>query len=376
MVFKEFCGKQLSALGFGTMRLPLQDKTYADIDEELTAKMFDYAITHGVNYFDTAWGYHDGKSELVVGKILKNYARDKIFLADKFPGYDLANMDKVRTIFEEQLKKCQVDYFDFYMFHNVCELNIADYLDERHGIADYLVEQKRNGRIKHLGCSMHGSLDVMKRFFDKYAEHLEFCQLQVNYIDYSFQNAEKKIALATEYGLPIWVMEPLRGGKLANIGQSDADTLCSLRHGETAVGFAFRFLQSIPQVKIVLSGMSDFDQVKANIKTFETDAPLTPVEMQVVLGIADGMIKKTALPCTECRYCTSHCPKGINIPEIIKLYNEHVFTGGGFLAPMAMGAIEKEKQPSACIGCGGCRAVCPQQIDIPGMMKDFDARLQ
>ena len=191
MIYKEFKGKKLSALGMGTMRLPVIDGKNDVIDEAATAEMFDYAIEKGINYFDTAWGYHDGQSELVVGKLLKKYPRDSFYVATKFPGYDASNMNKVEEIFEKQLEKTGMEYFDFYLFHNVCELNIDGYLDEKYGIFDYLMKQKENGRIKHLGFSTHGSYDTVKRFLNAYGEHMEFCQIQLNYIDYEFQNAKR-----------------------------------------------------------------------------------------------------------------------------------------------------------------------------------------
>lgn len=376
MIYRQFGDKKLSALGFGCMRLPIKGGVYSQIDEAAAAEMFDYAIKSGVNYFDTAWGYHDGQSEIVVGKILAKYPRDSFYLASKFPGYDLSNMDKVEEIFEAQLKKCGVEYFDFYLFHNVCEMNIDDYLDERHGIFAYLKKQKENGRIKHLGFSAHGDMGVITRFLDKYGEYMEFGQLQVNYLDWKFQNAKEKVELLASRNIPVWVMEPLRGGKLAVLDKSDEKTLKALRPDEGIPAWAFRFLQSLPQVTMILSGMSDMAQTTDNMATFATDKPLNAEEMSVLLGIADGMIKKSALPCTACRYCTSHCVKGLDIPELIKLYNEHRFTGGGFIAPMVVGTLAEEKRPSACIGCRSCEAVCPQNIKISEMMKDFCARLK
>ena len=183
MVTKKFQDLELSALGLGTMRLPVIDGDDSKIDEEKTAEMVAYAMEHGINYYDTAWGYHDGQSETVIGRILGKYPRDSYFLATKFPGYDLANMDKVEAIFEEQLKKCGVEYFDFYLFHNVCEMNIDAYLDPKYGIFDYLLKQKENGRIRHLGFSAHANCDIMKRFLDAYGEHMEFGQIQLNWID-------------------------------------------------------------------------------------------------------------------------------------------------------------------------------------------------
>nr|WP_330363823.1 aldo/keto reductase [Butyrivibrio sp. WCD2001] len=176
--------------------------------------MVDRAMTAGINYYDTAFGYHDGNSEIVMGEILSGYPRDSYYIATKFPGYDLSNMPKVKEIFEKQLEKTGMEYFDFYLFHNVCEMNINQYLDPKYGIFDYLMEHKKNGRIKHLGFSCHGEYEVLKRFLDAYGEHMEFCQLQLNYLDWKFQKAEDKVKLLNDMNIPVWVMEPLRGGKL------------------------------------------------------------------------------------------------------------------------------------------------------------------
>ena len=376
MVYREFQDLQLSALGMGAMRLPVIDGNDAQIDKEATAEMVAYAMEHGINYYDTAWGYHDGNSETVMGEALSRYPRESFYLATKFPGYDLSNMDKVESIFEAQLEKCGVDYFDFYLFHNVCEMNIDAYLDEKYGIFDYLMEQKKKGRIRHLGFSAHGSYDIMKRFLDAYGEHMEFCQIQLNYLDWSFQNARAKVDLLKEHHIPVWVMEPLRGGKLASLEDENAAVLKGLRPEEGIPAWAFRFLQSIPGVTMVLSGMSNFQQMQENIAGFEEDKPLDEKEMAALLEVADRMVKKIALPCTACHYCVSHCPKGLDIPGLLELYNEHCFTGGGFIAPMALMAVPEEKKPGACIGCRSCEAVCPQQIKISEAMADFSARLQ
>lgn len=376
MIYKQFKDKKISALAFGCMRLPVKNGVYADIDEQTSAEMIDYAMKNGVNYYDTAWGYHDGNSEIVMGKILSKYPRESFYLASKFPGYDLSNMDKVEEIFEKQLKKCQVEYFDFYLIHNVCEMNIDQYLDEKYGIFEYLVKQKQNGRIKHLGFSAHGEIDVIKRFLEKYGTHMEFGQLQINYLDWDFQNAKEKTQLLTSWNIPVWVMEPLRGGKLASLASEDEAKLKELRPDESIPAWAFRFLQSLPEVTTILSGMSDMRQVQENIKTFAEDKKLCEKEMQTLLSIAESMTGKTKLPCTACRYCTSHCPLGLDIPELIRLYNEHRFTEGGFIAPMALSSYEKEKLPNACIGCRSCEKVCPQNIKIADMMSDFSVRLK
>lgn len=377
MLYKDFQGLKLSSLGLGTMRLPNKGvDSDVLVDEEETAKMVDYAIKNGINYFDTAWGYHNGESEKVIGKILSKYPRDSFYLATKFPGYDLSNMDKVEEIFEKQLEKCRVDYFDFYLFHNVYEKNVDPYLDPKYGILDYLLKQKENGRIKHLGFSVHGSLDVLKKFLNAYGEHMEFCQIQLNYLDYDFQDAKAKVELLNEYNIPIWVMEPLRGGKLAKLPEEQESKLKALRPDTTTVEWAFRFLQSIPGVTMVLSGMSTMEQLQENIKIFSEDKPLNEEEMNTLLEIAKGMLKGNILPCTACRYCTSHCPMGLDIPKLLALYNEHCFTGGGFIAPMAISALPEDKRPSACIGCRSCEAVCPQQLKISEAMADFAKKLE
>ena len=376
MIYKPFQDLKLSALGMGAMRLPVIGGDDGKIDEKAAADMVAWAMEHGVNYYDTAWGYHNGQSELVMGRALKAYPREQFYLATKFPGYDLANMDKVEEIFQEQLRKCAVDYFDFYLFHNVCEMNIDAYLDPKYGIYDYLMEQKKNGRIRHLGFSAHGSYDVMKRFLEAYGNDMEFCQIQLNYLDWSFQDAKGKVKLLKEYHIPVWVMEPLRGGKLASLQPEDEAALKALRPEEKVPAWAFRFLQSIPEVTMILSGMSNMEQMQENIRTFEEEKPLSAKEQETLLAIADGMVNKIALPCTACRYCTSHCPQGLDIPGLLALYNEHCFTGGGFLAPMALSAIPKDKWPSACVGCRSCEAVCPQQTKISEAMADFTSKLE
>ncbi len=375
MIYKNFQDIRLSALGMGAMRLPTGENG-ADINEAATAEMVDYAMENGVNYYDTAWGYHDGNSETVMGRVLAGYPRNSFYLATKFPGYDLSNMDKVEEIFEKQLEKCGVEYFDFYLFHNVCEMNIDAYLDPKYGIYDYLVKQKANGRIRHLGFSAHGSYEVMERFLTAYGEKMEFCQIQLNWLDWSFQDAKSKVELLKEHQIPIWVMEPLRGGKLASLAPEYEEKLNMLRPSEDVPAWAFRFLQSIEGVTMVLSGMSNMEQLKKNIATFETEKKLSGEEMDALLGVAEMILKEKRLPCTACRYCTSHCPKGLDIPALIELYNEHNFTGGGFLAPMALMAVPQEKQPSACVGCKSCEAVCPQQIKISEAMADFTSKLQ
>lgn len=373
MIYKDFQDLKLSALGFGTMRLPvIGDQGDVPIDEEKTAQMVAYAIENGVNYFDTAYGYHAGQSEVVIGKVLAKYPRDSYYLATKFPGYDLSNMDKVEAIFEEQLKKCGVEYFDFYLFHNVYEKNIDPYLDPKNGILDYLLKQKENGRIKHLGFSAHGRYDTMKRFLDAYGEHMEFCQIQLNYLDWKLQDAKAKVELLNSHNIPIWVMEPLRGGRLASLSQENEAKLKALRPQEEIPAWAFRFLQSITGVTMVLSGMSNMEQMEKNVATFSQDLPLKDQEMEALMEVADSMLD--ILPCTACRYCVTHCPQGLDIPTLLALYNETRFANG-LITHMAVDALEEDKRPDQCIGCQSCEAVCPQQLKIASAMSDFVERL-
>ena len=207
MIYHEFKGLQLSALGMGCMRFPtIAEGENKIIDKAATKELISYAIGHGVNYFDTAWPYHDGMSEPVMGELLADYPRDSFYLATKFPGYDSSFLSRVSEIFENQLTRCKTDYFDFYLCHNVSEKNIEGYFNEEFGIIRYLKKQKEAGRIKHLGFSTHGSLYTIKRFLDAYGKDMEFCQLQINWLDWTFQKAKEKIELVASYGFPVWVM--------------------------------------------------------------------------------------------------------------------------------------------------------------------------
>ncbi len=370
MIYNDFQDIKLSSLGMGCMRLPTDPET-KEIDMTRTREMIDYAIKQGVNYFDTAWGYHNGCSEPVMGELLSAYPRDSFYLASKFPGYDLANMDKVEEIFEAQLRRCRVDYFDFYLFHNVCEMNIEQYLDPKYRIFDYLCEQKKNGRIKHLGFSVHGTLETTKRFLEAYGHMIEFCQVQLNWLDWEFQAAKDKVELLNSMNIPVWVMEPVRGGKLCNLAPKYVNALSAMAQGRSLPEWCFRYLQSIKGVTLTLSGMSNFDQLKENIETFSSFEPLADKEIHALYDIARHMTGIGTVPCTSCRYCTAQCPMMLDIPRLIELYNEHVYTEEGFIAPMAISALPEDKKPSACIGCRVCESLCPQSIKISEVMKSF-----
>ena len=370
MLTNDFQGLALSRLGFGAMRLPLLPgrKEPTAIDEAQVDAMVDYAMAHGVNYFDTAHPYHGGLSERVLGRSLARYPRQRWYLADKYPGHQIAQRYDPAAIFEEQLERCGVDYFDFYLLHNVYENSIQVYMDPQWGILDYFVEQKRLGRIKHLGFSCHGGLPTLARFLDYCGDKMEFCQLQLNYLDWTLQQGREKYDLLTARGIPVWVMEPIRGGRLAALTGGQMDALRRLRPQDSAAAWALRFLQGLPNVKMILSGMSSLEQMVENVDTFTQDQPLTEAEAAALLELAEGM--KDAVPCTACRYCCDGCPMGLDIPAMIAACNEARFALSSNVR-MRFDALPEDKRPAACIACGKCSRTCPQGIDVPAVLKEL-----
>ena len=367
MIYKQFQDKKLSMLGFGTMRLPLLADGVT-IDEQQVAEMTAYAMEHGVNYFDTAHPYHQGNSERVIGRVLKNYPRESFYLADKYPGHQIASSYNPAATFEEQLEKCGVEYFDFYLLHNVYEKSVETYMDPRWGIVDYFLEQKRLGRIKHLGFSSHGSVAMMETFLNYCGKDMEFCQIQLNYLDWTLQDAKTKCELLAKWNIPVWVMEPVRGGKLATQSEAVEAQLKALRPDETIPAWCFRWLQGIEGVTMVLSGMSNMEQMVDNVKTFEAPKPLTDEENALLMDIAEQL--KNAVPCTACRYCCDGCPMGLDIPALLAIYNDLKVTPT-FLLGMRVEALPPEKRPDACIGCGAFMSICPQNINIPEALADM-----
>ena len=370
MIYRDFQGLKLSGLGFGAMRLPVLAD--GSVNEHLTTEMVRYAMEHGVNYFDTAYPYHGGMSEVVLGRALSAYPRESYYLATKYPGHQLSDSYDPAAVFEEQLKKCGVEYFDFYLMHNVYENSIRTYTDPRWGIVDYFVEQKRLGRIRHLGFSCHGGLDILREFLDRYGDVMEFCQIQLNWLDWKLQDGKTKYELLTERGIPVWVMEPVRGGRLAKLSEGEEALLKGLRPGESIPAWGFRWLQGLPNVKMVLSGMSDMAQMEDNVKTFSAENPLSQVERETLAAIAEGMMD--AIPCTACRYCCDGCPMGLDIPMLLHAYNDLKFAPT-LTAAMRMEGLPEDKRPSACVGCGACASVCPQRISIPELLKEFSQAL-
>ena len=369
MIYTNVCGDRLSLLGFGTMRLPCSGGP-EDIDQAQVDAMVDYALAHGVNYFDTAEPYHGGKSEAAIGKALARYPRDSYRLADKYPGHQYLEPMDPGEIFFQQLKKCGVDYFDYYLLHNVNENSIRAYCDEEYGIVPFFLEQKRLGRIRHLGFSCHGFPENLEAFLDKYGDVLEFCQIQLNYLDWSLQDAERKYAILSERGMPIWVMEPVHGGVLVNLPEAEAEKLRAAHPDESIASWGFRWLQGLENVHMVLSGMSNLEQMIDNVKTFDTRRPLDEAETALVYEAAEAL--KQNLPCTGCRYCCAGCPLGLDIPYILTNYNEYRMAGSLNLnITQRVDFLPEGKRPEDCIACGQCAKACPQKIDVPKAMRDF-----
>jgi predicted aldo/keto reductase-like oxidoreductase len=369
MIYSDIHDIKVSQLAFGCMRFPtLNNDPNAPIDEQETAKLISYAYENGVNYFDTAYVYHNGESERVVGQILKKYPRNKFLLATKLPGWDEGTRTNPKKYFEEQLEKCGTHYFDYYLLHNVAEGHIDTYINEDYGVIKYLLEEKSKGRIRHLGFSTHGRIETVADFLDKFGEHMEFAQIQINWLDWTLQNAKGMYDMLTERNIPVFAMEPVRGGALANLSEENNAMLKSLRPDESIASWSFRYLQTLPNIKTILSGMSTFEQVQDNIKTFSTDLPLSRAERNAVNVISETMLDM--LPCTACRYCVPGCPMNIDIPIMLAYYNDCRFAPN-MNSKQGVLNFPEQNQPKACINCGKCTDICPQNINIPQEFEKF-----
>ena len=384
MLYSNFNNLKLSRLGFGVMRLPTTGDNKV-IDAEKAMDMVVYAHEHGVNYFDTAYFYHSGESERFIGKALARFPRDSFYLADKMPGNAMTIVDgKIKLdlffsnnkdvlyndpaeVFQEQLIRCGVDYFDFYLLHNLSESTYDIYTDEKLGIIDYLLSQKKAGRIRHLGLSSHGLPGTIDKFLSTY-DCFEFVQIQLNYLDWSLQEAGKKYDIITKHGLPVIVMEPMRGGTLANPGEKGTAILKAERPDESPASFAFRFVKALPNVAVVLSGMSAMEQLKENLEIFNKDEPFTETDNTSVIHVVKALAD--FVPCTSCRYCCEKCPQGLDIPTLLTTYNEASIAVTWYVNSI-LEELADGKKPQDCTGCGTCSQVCPQNIDIPGVIKSL-----
>ena len=389
MIYSKFGDLSLSRLGFGTMRFPVTEPG-RQIDEKKAMEMVMYAYEHGVNYYDTAYFYHAGKSQAFIGKALSQLPRDSWYLANKFPGNAMAvengalklklggfNMNDItfsgpREVFEQQLDLCGVDYFDFYLLHNLAESTYDFYTDEELGIVDYLLEEKKKGRIRHLGFSSHGSPDNIKKSLT-WRDCFEYAQIQLNYLDWSLQDAGKKYDVITNCGLPVIVMEPTRGGKLTNLKPEAAALLKAARPDDTQASWAFRYLQSLPNVAVVLSGMTTMEQLKENIEIFSKDDGMDDSEKAVIQQVTATMAD--LYPCTDCRYCCDACPQNLDVPLLLNAYSEATFEFSWYVNSVLRNLSDGEK-PQACTGCRTCAPMCPQGIDIPDALAKFTALIK
>ncbi len=362
MIYKKFKDIELSTLGMGNMRLPAVDPKdpHSPIDWPKAHEIIDYAYSHGVNYFDTAYVYNNGESEKCLGECMKKYPRDSFYIATKF-NYG-ANPD-YKEVFETQLERLQTDYIDFYLLHCLLDGNIDNYLNC--GCIDYFLDLQKQGKIKYLGFSSHAGVDTLERFASHH--QWDFAQIQLNYFDWNYAETAKEYQILADHGIPTMVMEPVRGGRLAKLND-EAEALLKAAHPDwSTASWALRFANHLDNTQVILSGMSDMDQVIDNVNTFSDGCQWTSDDEKVVMAACDSFHSHLVVPCTACRYCTETCPSQINIPEFMKAFNAYKTEGRG-PAKRIISQIETTGTPADCITCGQCTQHCPQGIDIPGIM--------
>lgn len=367
MYYKKFRSLNLSALGLGALRLPMEKGNPNHIDREEGRKVIDQSLSSGINYIDTAYTYQNGDSERFLGEVLSDYPRDSYYLATKF--YAAANPD-IQAVFEEQIKRLQTDYFDFYLLHGMDENFISDYMDKDKDYLGYLLNQKKAGRIHYLGFSSHGAPDTLERFL-KWYDGFDMALIQINYLDWILLEAEKQYEILTDHGIPIWVMEPLKGVRLSVLNREAEEILKSEAPDRSLSSWAFRFLMGLPHVQMVLSGMSTVEQVLDNAKTFTHPEPLSEPEREVLREASERFLEEMGVPCSACRYCCPACPAGLDIPLLIQGYNERRISGETW----RLASLDNTAGPETCLQCGACRKHCPQKIDIPGTMRAFASLL-
>lgn len=370
MKYNEFKGKKISRLGFGTMRLPMD--TDGNIDYAAGQRMLDYALANGINYIDTAYKYHGGESENFVGAAIKKHPRDSFYLADKMPAWCCKKPEDVKTVFEDQLAKCGTDYFDFYLIHSIDEELWPNVL--KLNIFDTLKEEQKAGRIRHLGASLHCGPELLREILTNHGDDLEFIQLQLNYMDWDLYGAGKLYEIAEEFGKPVVVMEPLRGGMLANpLSEAAKNILDGTGTGASYASYALRFVNELPQVMCTLSGMSTLEQMKENIEII-SGPDMTEAEKNAIGEAVKVLQADILVPCTGCNYCYE-CPQEIKIPEIFKTYNEAASKGFHWIWGSLSGQYNAiQPNGAACIGCGNCESHCPQKINIIQRLKEINAK--
>lgn len=363
MYYKKFHSLNLSALGLGALRLPMEKENPNRIDREEGRRVIDRALANGINYIDTAYTYQNGDSERFLGEVLPDYPRDSYYLATKF--YAAANPN-IQAVFEEQLKRLHTDYFDFYLLHGMDENFISGYMDREKNYLGYLLEQKKAGRIRYLGFSSHAAPHTLERFLDWY-DGFDMAMIQINYLDWALLEAERQYEILAEHGIPIWVMEPLKGGRLSVLNQEAEKILKSAAPDRSLSSWAFRFLMGLPHVQMVLSGMSTVEQVLDNAKTFDRPEPLSVTEREALRKASECFLEEMGVPCSACRYCCPACPAGLDIPLLIKGFNERRISGETW----RIASLDNTAGPETCLQCCACKKYCPQKIDIPETMREF-----
>lgn len=357
-----------SLLGFGCMRFPTikQSDGTSKIDFELTSEMIDYAIKNGVNYIDTAYPYHNGESEVVVGKIMKNYPRDSFYLATKLPMWKVESKEMVREIFNEQLNKLQMEYFDFYLLHSLDKQRFEKV--KEYEVLEECLKLKEEGKIKNLGFSFHDDYEVFEEIINYY--DWDFCQIQLNYMDTDTQAGLKGVEKAKEKNIPLVIMEPIKGGSLASFGSDINQMFNEFNPNKSIASFALRYVASFDQVMTVLSGMSSFEQVRDNIETFSDFKEMTKEEYKLIENVKEKILSKVKNGCTGCEYCMP-CPMKVNIPMAFRYWNNWSMYGkDDRYLNYYKNNVKEEGSPINCIECGKCENLCPQHIQIRKNLKE------
>lgn len=360
----------LPLLGFGCMRLPQLSPDGPEIDYGTVKQMIDRAMKAGCNYFDTAYMYHDGRSERCLGDLLKAYPRDSYYLTDKMPVWFARDAAGIERIFREQLERCRTDYFDFYMLHSLDSANWE--LAQKYKACEFLERMKKEGKIRRLGFSFHDSPEVLRKIVD--AREWDFAQIQLNYLDWELYRSREQYEILTGAGIPVIVMEPLRGGALAALSPDASDILRKADPHSSNAAWAFRYVASLPNVLCVLSGMTLPEHVEDNIRTFSPLKPLTESERKTLDQALAAYRKRLAVPCTACRYCMP-CPAGVEIPKIFGLYNQYKISGNKWLFTNNYNVLPEDAKIASCVNCGKCTKHCPQKIQIPAVLRKIAKEL-
>lgn len=365
-------GERISLLGFGTMRLPIVDGDFSKIDEAEAIRMIRYAIDSGVNYVDTAYMYHNGFSEVVTGKALKDGYREKVFLADKMPVWFAKTEQDIEKIFDEQLKRLDVDCIDMYLVHNITG-PIWNRV-KKFNTLDFLEQKKAEGKIKHIGFSFHDEYPLFEEVIKAYP--WDFCQIQLNFMDADFQAGVKGLKLAGSMNIPVIVMEPLKGGKLTDkLPESIQAYWDQAPVKRSPAEWALRWVADFPEVLTILSGMSTREQVEENIQIMKEAEPssLSEKELEIVAKVSEEYNSLIQYSCTGCKYCMP-CPVNVNIPETIGYYNDwFLFDGNPKISADFNMWISPKARPSLCVECKACEGHCPQQLPISDVMKKASA---